>query len=189
VQNNAVDKSVPREITALLSGERLILRETKRAVTPFGGAAVFIAFLRKIDLAGQLRRHMPIRWTSHNQIEPTATFLAFLTAVLVGAKRFAHTAMLRGDQALQALLGMDRFPVDDTIRNLFREFRMGDVQQLYEPLGEWQMERLPLRPDGHTFGPGFDGLRALRPAGGIAERTQPAQARPPQPPSPLGRAQ
>jgi hypothetical protein len=151
VQNNAVDKSVPREITALLSGERLILRETKRAVTPFGGAAVFIAFLRKIDLAGQLRRHMPIRWTSHNQIEPTATFLAFLTAVLVGAKRFAHTAVLRGDQALQALLGTDRFPVDDTIRNLFREFRMGDVQRLYEPLGEWQMERLPLRPEGYTL--------------------------------------
>ena len=151
MQNNAVDKSVPQEITALLSGERLILRETKRAVTPFGGAAVFIAFLRKIDLAGQLRRHMPIRWTSHNQIEPTATFLAFLTAVLVGAKRFAHTAVLRGDQALQALLGTDRFPVDDTIRNLFREFRMGDVQRLYEPLGEWQMERLPLRPEGYTL--------------------------------------
>jgi hypothetical protein len=34
-----VDKSVPREIAALLSGERLILRETKRAVTPFGGVA------------------------------------------------------------------------------------------------------------------------------------------------------
>ncbi len=151
MQNNAVDKSVPREIAALLSGQRLILRETKRAVTPFGGAAVFIAFLRKIDLAGQLRRHMPIRWSSHNQIEPTTTFLAFLTAVLVGARRFAHTALLRSDQALHALLGIDRFPVDDTIRNLFREFRMGDVQRLYEPLGEWQMERLPLRPDGYTL--------------------------------------
>jgi hypothetical protein len=151
VQNNAVDKSVPREITALLSGERLILRETKRAVTPFGGVAVFISFLRKIDLVGQLRQHMPIRWTSHNQIEPTTSFLAFLTAVLVGAKRFAHTALLRSDLALHALLGVGRFPTDDTIRNLFREFRMGDVQRLYEPLAEWQMARLPLRPDGYTL--------------------------------------
>src|SRR6266849_293015 len=32
---NATDKPVPREITALLSDERLILRETQRAVTPF----------------------------------------------------------------------------------------------------------------------------------------------------------
>jgi hypothetical protein len=42
---------------------------------------------------------------------------------------------------------------------------------------------------GLHLGSGFDGLRALRPAGGIAERSQPAQAWPPQPPSPLGRAQ
>jgi DNA-directed RNA polymerase subunit N (RpoN/RPB10) len=46
---------------------------------------------------------------------------------------------------------MNRFPTDDTIRNLFREFRMGDVQRLYEPLTEWRMERLPLRPDGYTL--------------------------------------
>jgi hypothetical protein len=37
MQSNAADKPVPREISALLSDERLILRETQRAVTPFGG--------------------------------------------------------------------------------------------------------------------------------------------------------
>jgi hypothetical protein len=34
MESNATDKPVPREITALLSDERLILRETQRAVTP-----------------------------------------------------------------------------------------------------------------------------------------------------------
>jgi hypothetical protein len=42
MESDATDKPVPREISALLSDERLILRETKRAVTPFGGIAVFI---------------------------------------------------------------------------------------------------------------------------------------------------
>lgn len=37
------DKPVPREIKALLSDELLILREPQRAVTPFGGLAVFIS--------------------------------------------------------------------------------------------------------------------------------------------------
>jgi hypothetical protein len=97
VEINTADKSVPREIAALLSSDRLILRETKRAVTPFGGVAVFISFLRRIDLVGQLRQHMPIRWKSPNHIDPTTTFIAFLMAVLVGAKRFAHAALLRGD--------------------------------------------------------------------------------------------
>lgn len=145
------EKSVPREIAALLSSERLILRETKRAVTPFGGVAVFVSFLQKIDLVGQLRRHMPIQWKSPNQIDPTTTFVAFLMTVLVGARRFAHAAVLRGDKALHALLGMKRFPIDDTIRNLFRQFGMGQVQRLYEPLTEWQMERLPLRAEGYTL--------------------------------------
>ena len=151
METETADKSVPREIAALLSSERLILRETKRAVTPFGGVAVFVSFLQKIDLVGQLRRHMPIQWKSPNQIDPTATFVAFLMTVLVGARRFAHAAVLRGDQALHALLGMKRFPIDDTIRNLFRQFGMGQVQRLYEPLTEWQMQRLPRRAEGYTL--------------------------------------
>jgi hypothetical protein len=151
VETKTADNLVPREIAALLSSEPLILRETNRAVTPFGGVAVFVSFLQKIDLVGQLRKHMPVHWKSPNQIDPTDSFLAFLITVLVGAKRFAHAALLRGDRALHALLGIQRFPVDDTIRNLFRQFGMGHVQRLYEPLAEWQMQRLPLRPEGYTL--------------------------------------
>jgi hypothetical protein len=90
--------------------------------------AVFIAYLRKIDLAGKIREHMPVRWRSPNPIDPTATFTSFLIAVLVGAKRFAHANWLRGDRALHALLGLDRFPCDDTIRNLFRPQSLPAVQ-------------------------------------------------------------
>jgi hypothetical protein len=89
MEPNERDKSVPNEIQALLSDERLILRETQRSVTPFGGVAVFIAYLRKIDLAGKVDEHMPVRWRSPNQIDPAATFTSFLIAVLLGAKRFA----------------------------------------------------------------------------------------------------
>jgi hypothetical protein len=48
MESNATDTPVPREITARLSDERLILRETQPAVTPFGGITVFILFLGKI---------------------------------------------------------------------------------------------------------------------------------------------
>jgi hypothetical protein len=145
------DNSVPREVLALLSKERLIVRETQRAVTPFGGMVVFLEFLHRIDLVGQIRQHIPIRWRSHNRIDPAATLTAFLMAVLVGARRFVHANWLRGDQALHALLGMTRFPTDDTIRNLFRRFGMGEVHQLYGRLAEWQMERLPQRTEGYSL--------------------------------------
>ena len=148
MEPNERDQSVPSEILALLSDERLILRETQRAVTPFGGAAVFIAYLRKVDLAGKVREHMPVCWRSPNQIDPTATFTSFLVAVLLGAKRFAHANWLRGDPVVRALLGVKRFPSDDTIRNLFRQFTMGHVERLFAPLTEWQMERVPVRAEG-----------------------------------------
>ena len=141
----ARDNPVPREMLTLLSKERMIVRETQRAVTPFGGTVVFVSFLQRIDLLGQIRTHMPVRWRSHNQIDPAATLIAFLMAVLVGARRFVHANWLRRDRALHALLGMTRFPSDDTIRNLFRRFGMGEVHQLYAPLAEWQMQRLPQR--------------------------------------------
>src|SRR6202161_3944283 len=151
MESDATDKPVPREINALLSNERLILRETQRAVTPFGGIAVFIAFLDKIGFVEAVRQYMPIHWRSPNHIDPCFTFTAFLMTVLVGARRFAHASLLRGDRALHALLGLDRFPTDDTIRNLFRRFGMGQVQRLFEPLAEWQMQRLPQRADGYTL--------------------------------------
>ena len=110
MDTNAADKPVPREIGALLSNKRLILRRTERAVAPFGGLAVFISFLRKVGFVEKVRQHMPIRWRSPNHIDPTATFTAFLIAVLTGAKRSAHAGPLHGDRALHALLGLDRFP-------------------------------------------------------------------------------
>src|SRR3954464_807235 len=145
------DKAIPRGISALLTGERLKLRETERAVTPFGGVAVFTEYLNRIDLIGVLRQHMPVRYLSHNQIDPSTTLVCFLVSVLAGARRFAHAAWLRGDKALHAVLGVDRFPTDDTICNLFRRFSMGHVQRLFEPLKRGELERLPLRPEGYSL--------------------------------------
>jgi hypothetical protein len=101
-----------------------------------GGVAVFLVFLQKLGFVEKLRQHMPIQWKSPNQIDPTATFTAFLMAVVAGARRFAHANWLRNDRALHAVLGLSRFPIDDTIRNLFRRFGMGDVHRLFDPLAE-----------------------------------------------------
>jgi hypothetical protein len=75
MEQTATDKSVRTEVQALHSTGRLIWRETRRAITPFGGVAVFIAYLRKIDLAGKIREHMPVRWrTTERNLTPFADF-------------------------------------------------------------------------------------------------------------------
>jgi hypothetical protein len=109
VESSATDKAVRREINTLLSDERLIVRETQRAVTPFGGLAVFVSFLSRIGLLEKVRQHMPVRWTSPSPIKPTSTFITFLISVLAGAKRIAHASVLREDRTPHGLLGLDRF--------------------------------------------------------------------------------
>jgi hypothetical protein len=150
-----------REITALWGEKKVILRQTPRAVTPravtpravtpFGGLSVFIAFLQKIGYRQQVSEHLPVHLQSPNAINPGETFTAFLMAVVTGARRFAHTAVLRTDKALHALLGMERFPTGDTIRNLFKRFRQSLVVQFYEPLWAWQLARVPERAGGYSL--------------------------------------
>src|SRR5215813_6607239 len=57
MEPEAADNAVPREITALLSDERLILRETQRAVTPFGGVAVSFRFSAHADSLAVAESH------------------------------------------------------------------------------------------------------------------------------------
>ena len=140
-----------REINALWGKKKVVLRQTARAVTPFGGLSVFIEFLGKIGYGKQVSEHLPVHLKSPNVIDAGETFTAFLISVVAGARRFAHAGMLRADRALHALLGMKRFPCDGTIRNLFKRFTQGMVVRMYEPLWAWQVKRLPERAPGYSL--------------------------------------
>jgi hypothetical protein len=148
-RNTEEDKTVHWKTTALFGGKKVELRETQRAVTPFGGLVVFCEFLRQVSYREAVDKHLPFRLTSPNAIDPVETFTAFLLSVVAGARRFAHTSLLRADLALHALLGIARFPVDDTIRNLFKRFSQGHCHRFFAGLWSWQLERLP------ECGPGY----------------------------------
>jgi len=139
------------ESTRIFGGQKVLLQETDRALTPFGGIVVFLEFLNKIGFVKKVSECMPVTYRSSNSIPPPQTYIAFLISVAAGARRFAQTSWLRGDRALHGLLGINRFPGDDTIRNLFLRFGMGEVQRFFEPMTEWMMERLPARAEGHSL--------------------------------------
>ena len=46
------------QITPICGGRKVELRETRRAVTPFGGLVVFGEFLGKIGYAEAVRKHL-----------------------------------------------------------------------------------------------------------------------------------
>src|SRR5215469_4795069 len=150
-RNAEEDKTVHWKITALWGGKKVELRETQRAVTPFGGLVVFFEFLRRIGYCEAVREHLPFSLRSPNAIDPVKTFTAFLLSVVAGARRFAHTSLLRADTALHALLGISRFPIDDTVRNLFKRFGQGQCQRFFSGLWTWQFERLPECAAGYSL--------------------------------------
>lgn len=140
-----------KEITPIFGGRKVVLVETKRAVTPYGGLSVFAEFLGRIGYRAAVVENMPIVLMSGNAISPAETFTAFLISVMAGARRFAHTGWLRADRALQSIVGIKRFPSDDTIRNLFKRFTMGQVYRFFTPLWEWQIKRLPSVASGYSL--------------------------------------
>ena len=139
------------QISAIFGGKKVELRQTAKAVTPFGGLVVFLEFLRKVEFAERVSRAMPFRLKSPNAIRPEETFTAFMISVVVGARRFAQAGMVKADQALQGVLGLKRFPTDDTIRNLFKRFNQGAVYRFYSVLWGWQLERLEPQPEGWSL--------------------------------------
>ena len=131
-------KTTHTEFTSLFGGAKLVLGETPKAVSPFGGLASIISFLGQIDFAKQVQKHLPFAEPTSNNAIPLAHCLtAFLLSVVAGARRFAHTEWLRADHVLHAMLGLVRFPSDDTIRNFFLRFGQADIEAFWRPLWRW----------------------------------------------------
>ena len=79
-----------KEFRPLFGDGKIKLCDTLRAVTPFGGLSVFIEFLGRIGLVGQLTAQGPYEAKSPNHYEPAQILVAFILSVIAGARRFAH---------------------------------------------------------------------------------------------------
>jgi len=126
--------------------------ETPKAITPFGGLASFISFLGPIGFAGEVQRQLPFAEPASNNAIPLAHALtAFLLSVVVGARRFAHCQWLRADHVLHAMLGLERFPGDDPIRNFFLRFSQAHIESFWRPLWRWLLRLLRCPATGFSL--------------------------------------
>ena len=146
------------EITSLWGRKKVELRETARAVTPFGGLVVFFEFLRQIGYVEAVKGWLPFRLTSPNAIDPAETFTAFLLAVLAGARRFAHSSVLRADTALHQVLGLSRFSQRRHDPQLVQAFRAGAVPAIFLGLVGLADGSASGMCRGIQFGFGLDGV-------------------------------
>ena len=66
-----------RKVSVLWGEKKVVLRQTPRAVTPFGGLSAFIEFLKRIGFAERVRQDLPFCLSSPNAIPAGETFTAF----------------------------------------------------------------------------------------------------------------
>ena len=125
------------EFRRIGDGRQAVLRETGRAVTPFGGVAVLLELVRKMGLVEAVRERLPFQYRSNNASRPEHVLLSFWLAVAAGARRFSHLQMLRADRALQAMCGVRSFPTDDTVRNFFGRFGPAQIASFFPALWRW----------------------------------------------------
>jgi hypothetical protein len=145
-------KTTRSEITSLFGDTKLILDETPKAISPFGGLASFISFLGQIGFARQVQEHLPFAQPISNNAIPLAHSLtAFMMSVVCGAQRFAHCEWLRADRVLHVMLGLERFPSDDTIRNFFLRFMQGHIEKFWRPLWRWLLGLLACPASGFAL--------------------------------------
>ena len=143
------NKTTCGEFTPLFGSAKIVLEETPKAVTPFGGLTSFVAFLQQIGFASEVQKALPFAApTSPNAIPLAHTLTAFIVAVVTGASRFAHTDWLRADRALHAVLGILRFPGTDTVRNFFLRFTQAHIQAFWRPLWCWLLSMLVCPKEG-----------------------------------------
>ena len=128
------------KFTPLFGSGELKLQTTTKAVTPFAGMASFFAWLGALEFPKRAAEVMPFEYRSPNAIAPEQTLLAFISAVVVGASRFAHAGWLRHDKAFHALLGVERFPGEDAIRRFFHRFTQARIEAFWRPLWKWMLE-------------------------------------------------
>lgn len=127
------------------------IRSTPKPITPFGGLVSLVEFFNKIGLAAKLTETMPFALRSPNAIPPAHTLMAFVSSVIAGASRFAHSDWLRFDKAFHAMLGIERFPGADTVRNLFSRFTQSTIEAFWRPLWQWLLALFEVPPEGFSL--------------------------------------
>jgi hypothetical protein len=142
---------MPTFVTTLFGKTKIKLTETPRAVTPFGGLVSFIEFLGQIGYAQRVEEHLPWQLSSPNAIPLAHTLTAFCMGVVAGARRFAHTELVRADRALHALLGLERWPGADTVRGLFHRFSQASIQSFWRPLWVWMLGLVRCPAEGFSL--------------------------------------
>jgi len=117
-------------------------RFTDKRFTAWGGMRIFDEMLRRLNWSGALSSAPLPQPGSNRGHDPVLIVQAFLLTVWTGGGRFAHTALVRFDEALRAIFGLTEVPSVSTFTRFFRRFGRRQVDEVFGHLSRWFWDRL-----------------------------------------------
>jgi len=117
-------------------------RFTDKEFTPWGGFRVFEEMLSRLGWEQALVCAALPKPGSNRSIDPALMIKAFLVTVWTGGGRFAHTAMVRFDEALRAIFGLKQVASTSTFSRFFRRFDRKQVEEVFAHLSQWTWQRV-----------------------------------------------
>ena len=153
-------KTTRTEITSLFGQAKLVLDETPKAISPFGGLASFISFPGQIGFAQEVPRRRPFAEPTSNNAIPLAHSLHRLPDVRGGRPRSASPTAngCRADRVLHTLPGLERFPSHDTHPQLLSPLHARSHRGVLASALALALAVGEVSGGGLRAGPGFDGV-------------------------------
>jgi hypothetical protein len=111
--------------------QKIMFSVGDHGITHYGGLVLFHQFCKSLRLKRYFQQSLRL---SHRptHFHSSELLLAHFYLTLAGISRLNHTSLLRHNGLIPPLLGLSRFPTDNTLRNFLRGFTAQDMDQLHK---------------------------------------------------------
>jgi hypothetical protein len=120
----------------------LAWRFTDKRFTAWGGMRIFEELLRRLGWEEALHTASLPMPCSNRGLDPVLMVKGFLVTVWTGGGRFAHTALVRFDEALRSIFGLTQVASVSTFSRFFRRFGPKQTEEVFKHLSSWVWERV-----------------------------------------------
>ena len=110
---------------------------TDKRYTAWGGLRVLQELLKRLCWSQALAKAPLPQPGSNRGIDPVLMVQGFLVTIWTGGGRFAHTALVRFDEALRSIFELSEVASVSTYSRFFRRFKRRQVEELFGHVSEW----------------------------------------------------
>jgi len=118
---------------------------TDKRFTAWGGLRVLEEMLSRLAWGEALGKAPLPKPGSNRGIDPVLKVQAFLVTIWTGGGRFAHTALVRFDEALRSIFGLEEVGCVTTFTRFFRQFKRQQVEEVFSYFSKWFWEQIGAR--------------------------------------------